>query len=150
MANLATDSRARSVGPFLWLTLRASLGWGLLLAGCEQATPRIDGIEVALTDSNFEAEVLNATQPVLVDFSAAWCGPCRRMDPIVALLSVDYEDRVKVCKLDVDKSPQTARDFGIRSVPTFVLFVPGREPVQKSGTQSYQELARLLDGALAR
>jgi thioredoxin 1 len=63
---------------------------------------------------------------------------------------VDYEDRVKVCKLDVDKSPQTARDFGIRSVPTFVLFVPGREPVQKSGTQSYQELARLLDGALAR
>ena len=71
-----------------------------------------------LTDDNFSTEVLNTSLPVLVDFWATWCGPCRMIAPIVQELSSEYEGRAKVCKLDVDEAQKTAAGFGIRSIPT--------------------------------
>ena len=73
---------------------------------------------IALTDDNFSDEVLSAELPVLVDFWATWCGPCRMVAPIVEELSSEYEGKAKVCKLDVDTAQKTAAEFGIRSIPT--------------------------------
>ncbi|MFH1569334.1 MAG: thioredoxin, partial [Gemmatimonadota bacterium] len=77
---------------------------------------------IALTDDNFAAEVLESDLPVLVDFWAAWCGPCRMVGPIVEELAGEYAGRAKVCKLDVDGAQKTAGEFGIRSIPTLLIF----------------------------
>ncbi len=77
---------------------------------------------VTVTDSNFQEEVLNADQPVLVDFWATWCGPCRMIAPTIEELAEQYEGRAKVAKLDVDNNPQVAMQFGIRSIPTLLFF----------------------------
>jgi thioredoxin 1 len=84
---------------------------------------------VEINDASFEAEVLKSDQPVLVDFSATWCGPCKQLTPIVDELADEYEGRVKVVKVDVDASQQVAGKYGIMSVPT-VLFFNGGEPVE--------------------
>ncbi|MFA6421783.1 MAG: thioredoxin [Candidatus Buchananbacteria bacterium] len=84
---------------------------------------------VLLTDANFEEEVLNSETPVLVDFFAAWCGPCRLQGPIVEELAGEIGDKAKIGKLDVDASPQTAQKYGIMSIPTIMIFKSG-EPVQ--------------------
>ena len=81
---------------------------------------------VALTDENFSDEVLSADVPVLVDFWATWCGPCRMIAPIVEELSSEYEGKAKVCKLDVDTAQKTAAEFGIRSIPTLLIFKDGK------------------------
>jgi thioredoxin 1 len=80
------------------------------------------------TDSNFQAEVLEAQQPVVVDFSAAWCGPCKQLSPIIDDLAKEYEGQVKVGKVDIDQSQEVAGRYGIMSVPT-VLFFKGGEKV---------------------
>lgn len=81
----------------------------------------------SINDNTFAAEVLASDQPVLVDFSASWCGPCRFVAPVIDKLSEDYKDKVKVVKLDIDDAPETTREFGIRGVPTFVFFKDGKE-----------------------
>ena len=78
-----------------------------------------------ITDSNFNEEVLNADLPVLVDFWAEWCGPCKMVSPIVEELSEEYTGKIKVTKLDVDSNPQTAASFGIRGIPTLLMFKDG-------------------------
>jgi len=80
------------------------------------------------TDSNFQTEVLEAQQPVVVDFSAAWCGPCKQLTPIIDDLAKEYEGQVKVGKVDIDQSQEVAGRYGIMSVPT-VLFFKGGEKV---------------------
>lgn len=81
---------------------------------------------VELTDSNFQNEVLNSEIPVLVDFWAEWCGPCRIIAPVVEELSNEYEGKVKIGKLDVDDNQQTAIQYGVRSIPTLLLFKDGQ------------------------
>jgi thioredoxin 1 len=99
---------------------------------------------VNVSDANFEAEVLKSEQPVLVDFWAEWCGPCRQIAPIIKQLADDYADRVKVVKLNVDESPQTAGTYGIRSIPTVLAFKNGQVVEQMMGARpkaSFEDLA---------
>jgi thioredoxin 1 len=78
-----------------------------------------------VTDDNFQAEVLNSTVPALVDFWATWCGPCRMIAPSIEELAKEYEGTAKICKLDVDNNQNTAMQFGIRSIPTILIFKGG-------------------------
>ena len=103
---------------------------------------------VHLTDSNFQTEVLSSDLPVVVDFWAAWCGPCRMVAPIIEELSKDYEGKVKVGKLDVDEAPQTASRYGIMSIPTVVFFKQGKIMGQVVGALGKAELKKKIDEAL--
>ncbi len=84
----------------------------------------------AVTDETFEQEVLQADQPVLVDFGAEWCHPCRQLDPLVEELAVEWDGKVKVLALDIDQNTQTTMRMGVMGVPTLILFVNG-EPVER-------------------
>lgn len=101
--------------------------------------------EVIITNENFEQEVLKSNIPVLIDFSATWCGPCRRMEPIVAKAAEDYAGKVKVCKADVDQCSDIARKYGIMSVPTFIMFKDGKIVSQTSGSMPAVKLASIMD-----
>jgi thioredoxin 1 len=81
---------------------------------------------IEVTDSTFEQEVLRSTQPVLVDFWAVWCGPCRAVAPVVEEIAGDYEGKLKVMKLDVDDNPRTAQAYGVQSIPTLLVFKDGK------------------------
>jgi thioredoxin 1 len=100
-------------------------------------------------DSNFEAEVLKSSTPVLVDFSATWCGPCKKLEPIVHELAADYAGRLKVVKVDVDKAPSTAARFGVLSVPTILVFRDGAVRGQQIGLIAKRALAEMVDKATA-
>ena len=104
---------------------------------------------IALTDDNFSDEVLSAELPVLVDFWATWCGPCRMIAPIVQELSSEYEGKAKVCKLDVDTAQKTAAEFGIRSIPTLLIFKEGKVADQLIGAVPKQQITEKLDASLS-
>jgi len=104
---------------------------------------------VNVSDANFEAEVLKSEQPVLVDFWAEWCGPCRQIAPIIKQLADDYADRVKVVKLNVDESPQTAGAYGIRSIPTVLAFKNGQVVEQMMGARPKANFEDLAERVLA-
>ena len=104
---------------------------------------------IVLTDDNFESEVLESDQPVLVDFWAAWCGPCRMVSPIVEELVGEYDGRAKVCKLDVDSAQRTAQEYGIRSIPTLLIFLEGRVADQIIGAVPKSQITDKLDSVLA-
>jgi|TARA_B100000676_G_scaffold42375_1_gene40413 thioredoxin 1 len=104
---------------------------------------------IALTDDNFSDEVLSAELPVLVDFWATWCGPCRMIAPIVEELSSEYEGKAKVCKLDVDTAQKTAAEFGIRSIPTLLIFKEGKVADQLIGAVPKQQITEKLDASLS-
>lgn len=102
-----------------------------------------------ITDDTFEAEVLQAKQPVLVDYWAEWCGPCRMIGPILDEIAVEYAGRVKVCKLNVDENQNTPPKYGIRGIPTLMLFRDGKVDATKVGAGSKSQLVAFLDGSLA-
>lgn len=97
-----------------------------------------------LDDSNFEAEVFNTTGPVLVDFSATWCGPCTRQLPILEKFADENLDRVKVCTVDVDDAPNAVTKLGIRGLPTLLMFVDGKQTGMKVGLTNLSELNTLV------
>ncbi len=96
--------------------------------------------EVTVTDDNFDAEVGRATTPVLVDFWAVWCGPCQMQDPIVAELSQEMGEKVKIGKLNVDENPRTAQKYMVMSIPTIMIFKGGTVVKQFIGVTSKQVL----------
>jgi thioredoxin len=100
---------------------------------------------VNFTDASFDKDVLSAEVPVLVDFWAEWCGPCRMMASTVDQVAVDYAGKVKVGKLDVDTNQQTASRYGIRGIPTLLLFKGGQIVEQKVGAIGKPEFQKMLD-----
>lgn len=105
-------------------------------------------MEQILTDKNFENTVQNSTAPVLVDFWAAWCGPCQMLSPIVAELAKEYKDKLLVGKLNVDENPQTAASFGIMSIPTVMIFKNGKPVQTLIGVRSKETFKENIDGIL--
>jgi thioredoxin 1 len=103
---------------------------------------------VAVNDDNFASEVLQADKPVLVDFTASWCGPCRMVSPLVEQLAGEYEGRAKVAKLDVDESPQTARKYSIRGVPTLMVLKGGEVVSKMVGAAPKAQIAGMIEEAL--
>ncbi len=103
---------------------------------------------IAVDDSNFAQAVLQAKTPVLVDFWATWCGPCRMVAPVVEELAEEYEGRISFAKLDVDQNPKTAVKYGIMSIPTLLIFKKGEPISQIVGFRPKKELKRSLDAAL--
>jgi thioredoxin 1 len=99
-----------------------------------------------ITDANFEREVIESSTPVLVDFWAAWCGPCRMIAPAIEELADEFQGRVKVAKVDVDANPAIASRFGIRSIPTLLFFQGGQVVDQVVGVLPKRTLAEKLNG----
>lgn len=103
---------------------------------------------IPVNDINFDSEVLKSSVPVLVDFSATWCGPCRAIAPLVDQLAGEYDGRVKVTTLDIDESPATAQKYGIRGVPTLLMIKDGQVVAQQVGAAPKAKIAALMDRGL--
>ena len=101
---------------------------------------------VMLTEDNFRAEVLQSDKPVLVDFWAAWCDPCKMIAPLIDELADDYVGKAKVCKLNVDDCGRIAQSYGVMSIPTLIVFKNGQEANRIVGFRPKAEIAKLLEG----
>ncbi|MGB0718933.1 MAG: thioredoxin TrxA [Bdellovibrionales bacterium] len=103
---------------------------------------------LAVTDDSFEAEVLNADGPVLVDFWAEWCGPCKTLSPIVDEIAADMDGKVKVVKINIDEAPEAPSKYGVRGIPTLMIFKGGEVVDTKVGGMPKSQLTEWVQGAV--
>src|SRR5436190_23421344 len=127
------------------LTLKQALSFPLSLNHSAGAVPMASDKVHVFNDLNFEQEVLKSTVPVLVDFTATWCGPCKQLAPIIDQLAGDLDGSVKVGKLDIDDSPIMAGKLGVRGVPTVMVFKKGELSAQHVGLTTKAKLAALVN-----
>ena len=106
------------------------------------------GTTRAVTDETFEAEVLKSSKPIIVDYWAEWCGPCRMISPVLEEIAAEHGDQLTVAKLDVDANPETARDFQVVSIPTLILFKDGQPVKRIVGAKGKAALLRELSDAV--
>lgn len=102
----------------------------------------------AVTDDSFEEEVLNSDQPVLVDYWAEWCGPCKMIAPILEEIANEYGDKIKITKLNIDENQNTPPKYGIRGIPTLMIFKDGSVEATKVGAVSKSQLAAFIDSTI--
>ena len=107
-----------------------------------------DEAAVKITDENFENEVTNSNIPVLVDFWAAWCGPCKMIAPVIEELAKEYSGRIKITKMNVDENMETPNNFSVRSIPTLILFKDGNEMDRMVGVVPKSTLEEMIQKAL--
>ncbi len=100
---------------------------------------------VDISDTSFETDVLGADKPVLVDYWAEWCGPCKMLAPILDEVAAEYGDKLTVAKLDIDKNPSTPPKYSVRGIPTLMLFKDGNVAAQKVGAMSKSQLMAFID-----
>ena len=100
--------------------------------------------EITITKDNFQAEVLESDVPVLVDFWAVWCGPCRMLAPTIEEIAAEYEGKIKVGKVNIDEEPQLAMQYGIMSIPTVILFKDGKAAGKVIGVQPKENIVAML------
>ncbi len=103
---------------------------------------------IAVNDTEFESEVLNASGPVLVDFWAEWCGPCKQLSPLVDELANDMQGKVKVVKVNIDEAPEAPTKYGVRGIPTLMIFKDGKVVDTKVGGMPKSQLAQWVEGAV--
>ena len=108
----------------------------------------MSGKIVYVTDDTFDGEILSAEGPVLVDYWADWCGPCKMIAPILDEIAEEYGDRLKVAKLNIDENPNTPPKYGIRGIPTLMLFKDGQVEATKVGAVSKSQLTAFIDSNL--
>ncbi len=106
-----------------------------------------DKIKV-VTDSSFEADVINSTQPVLVDFWAPWCGPCKALAPVLDEIADDYDGKITIAKINVDENDQTPPKYGVRGIPTMLIIKDGAVEATKMGALSKAELSAFIDASI--
>jgi len=104
---------------------------------------------VHVSDASFEQDVLSSDLPVLVDFWAEWCGPCKMIAPVLDELAGEYAGKLKICKVDVDANPEVPGKFGIRGIPTLILFKDGNAEATKVGALSKTQLVEFIDSSIA-
>ena len=103
---------------------------------------------IEITDSSFKSEVTDSAIPVLVDFWAPWCGPCKMIAPVLEEIASEYDAKIKVVKINIDENQTTPSNFGVRSIPTLILFKDGQEVEKIIGAQSKENLKQMIDKSL--